>query len=216
MSEPMTVELIAESEWVLKGYWTKLRAPINKTGDIDVLAYCPHRRHLVVTEVKAQGARNAVFSEKLVSAEGDGYVAPLLKHLRDGSADGRLFGYGPGEVAKLTVQLVSNWVIKGSWRDETDRIVFEAVKKNLPGAAEWDLDIMLDTTLEVFARVIEMERRGSQTKRYGHPILDVAREINRYLRPSVSGVGRSKSERDAIQREGMAPLMRALLLPTAG
>ena len=46
MAEAMTVELIAESEWVLKGDWTKVRAPVNTTADVDVLAYCPKRRHL--------------------------------------------------------------------------------------------------------------------------------------------------------------------------
>ena len=163
----MTVELIAESEWVQKKHWTKLPVPINKTGDLDVLAYCPKCRHLVGTEVKAQGTKTQVFSGKLGPIEGDGYVGPLLKHIEDGcTRDSGLFGFSAQDVSRLTVQLVSNWVIEPSYRDEAHEIVLAAVKARVP-VADVDVDVMLDTTLEVFARVIETERCQSQGKRYG-------------------------------------------------
>jgi hypothetical protein len=45
MAEVMTVEAILEADWLLQGYWTKPRFPIQTaTGsrsDIDVLAYAP-------------------------------------------------------------------------------------------------------------------------------------------------------------------------------
>ena len=47
MSEAMTVEMVIEAEWILKGgYWSKLRYPFQiKNGgwsDIDVLSYMEH------------------------------------------------------------------------------------------------------------------------------------------------------------------------------
>ena len=208
----MTVELIAESEWVLKGYWTKLRTPVNKTGDIDVLAYCPKRRHLVVTEVRAHGKKTQVYAGKFGAVEHDPFVGPMLKHIEDGCAgDADIFGFGAHDVSRLTVQLVSNWVIEPSYRDEANAVVLEAVKARVP-ADRIEACVMLDTTLEVFARVIESERSLAQGKRYGHPILDLAREINRYLNPNVAGVGRSSSTIDSMKQAAIAPLWRALTL----
>jgi hypothetical protein len=34
-----------------------------------------------------------------------------------------------------------------------------------------------------------MEKSGKQGRRYGHPIIDVMRELNRYLTPKVKYVG---------------------------
>ena len=44
MAEAMTAEMIVEADWILKGYWTKLRYPFRVASgwsDIDILAYAP-------------------------------------------------------------------------------------------------------------------------------------------------------------------------------
>ena len=211
MSEPMTVELVVESEWRLKGYWTKLRVPIRKTGDIDVLAFCPERKHLVIAESKVQGKKNQVFAGAVREIERDAYLGPLLESLPLCCANGEIFQDFQETVDRLTVQLVSNWVIDPSNRQETEADVLVAVKDVIPIN---EVDVKLDTTLEVLSRVIEEERRSKQTKRYGHPILDIAREINRYLDPSVSGAGRAMDTITKIKRAAIAPLLCSLGLLT--
>ena len=66
MSEVMTSESIIEAEWLLKGYWTKPRFAFQTEGgdwsDIDVLAYHPEQKHLVVAESKVQTGKKVVFA----------------------------------------------------------------------------------------------------------------------------------------------------------
>ena len=102
----------------------------------------------------------------------------------------------------LTIQLVSNYVIDKSLLDEAKRTVVAKVKE-LVAIPHIDVDVMLDTTLDVMARVIELERERGQGRRYGHPVLDIARELNRYLRPSVAYAGRGKSKTEAVRKQGL-------------
>ena len=58
MSEAMTAELIVEADWLLKGYWTKMRFAFqsDKRGwsDVDIMAYHPESKHLVISESKVR------------------------------------------------------------------------------------------------------------------------------------------------------------------
>ncbi|MBU4185423.1 MAG: hypothetical protein KKI12_06545 [Proteobacteria bacterium] len=64
MSEAMTSESIVEAEWLLKGYWTKMRFAFqtDKGGwsDVDILAYHPESKHLVISESKVRGPKGVI------------------------------------------------------------------------------------------------------------------------------------------------------------
>ena len=74
------------------------------------------------------------------------------------------------------------------------------------------MEFQLDSAIEVIARLIDKERKSDQGKRYGNPVLDFVREINRYLHPSMKGAGR---ESRAIQYEMIQGFINALALPEA-
>ena len=61
MSEAMISESIVEAEWILQGYWTRMRYPYqtDKSGwsDIDVLAYNPESKHLVYRSQRSEAQR---------------------------------------------------------------------------------------------------------------------------------------------------------------
>ena len=73
MSEAMTVETIVEAYWRLQGYWTKLRFPFQTKGrgwsDIDVLAYHPEEKVLVISESKVRGPKRDVYAYTNFSRE---------------------------------------------------------------------------------------------------------------------------------------------------
>jgi hypothetical protein len=65
MAEAMTVETIVETDWILKGYWTKLRFPFkseNGWPDIDILAYAPEKREFIISESKVRGPKKLVYA----------------------------------------------------------------------------------------------------------------------------------------------------------
>ncbi len=208
MSEPMTTELIVEAEWRLKGYWTKLRVPVkveNGWSDIDVLAYCPESEHLVIAESKAEGPKNVIYA-----GENSNYWSRLTSRLPEYYKDSVIF---PNcrkncrkSVKKLTVQLVSNWVPHPC----RSKVIAKAQDEVKEVVDVRNVEVMLDTVIDVLARVLDRERDTGIGRRYGHPILDLARELNRYLYPSIHGAGRSKSTIDEVKTSVIQPLLRAL------
>ena len=216
----MTTELIVEAEWMLKDYWTKVRFPFQTEGhawsDIDVLAYSPVTKHLVVAESKVQGSKNKVYG---YTPETDhwfidkGYLG-FLDNLPRILGDGVVFDRHAEPIDRLTVQLVSNTVILPELADEARTSVVDYVRKNnpgLPGGVR--VDAMLDSTLDVLARVIERERQSGQGRRYGHPVVDIARELNRYLDPSIEGAGQGKARTDPVRHEALRSFWKAIRGP---
>jgi hypothetical protein len=45
--------------------------------------------------------------------------------------------------------------------------------------------VQLDSILDVILRIMKFEEASSQGRRYGNPILDFVREINRYRNPKI-------------------------------
>lgn len=204
MSEPMTTELIVEAEWRLKGYWTKLRVPVkveNGWSDIDVLAYCPESKHLVIAESKAEGRKNVIYA-----GENSNYWSRFTSRLPKYYEDSVTFANCRNSVKKLTVQLVSNWVPHPC----RSKVIAEAQDEVKDVMDVRNVEVMLDTVIDVLARVLELEHKTGIGRRYGHPILDLARELNRYLHPSVRGAGRSKSTIDEVKTSVIRPLLHAL------
>jgi hypothetical protein len=75
--------------------------------------------------------------------------------------------------------------------------IFTRIRKSIPRGIK--PDVRLDTTLEIISEIIKLEKSNPQGRRYGHPVIDIARELNRYLHPDIRYAGREKSELEAIK-----------------
>ena len=111
------------------------------------------------------------------------------------------------------MQLVSNTVILPGLLDEAKASVVSYVKKKTDLPSGVRVDAMLDSTLDVLARIVVCERERRQGRRYGHPVIDVARELNRYLDPSIAGAGRGKARLDPVKRQGLLSFWEAICGP---
>ncbi len=222
MAEVMAVESMVEAEWILEGgYWTKLRFPFQLANgswsDIDVLSYQPEKKHLVISEVKVRGPKQWVgaYTEdtkqnygSILDYDGNNYFS-LIRHLPRCCEDGVVFDSFARSVKRLTFQLVSNYVIDGLLKAEAEQEVADAIKES-PDVPPIKVDVVLESTLEVMARVIKKERTCNQGRRYGHPLLDMARELNRYLEPTIRYAGRGSAKTDAVKKQALWPLWDAL------
>jgi len=218
MSEAMTVEKIIEAYWQLKDYWTQSRFPFQtyKGGwsDIDVLAYHPEKRHLVISESKAQYTKKAVFAytKKIEKERGgffehekDSYLSFLknIKRILD-KKEPVVFKDFKTTVKKLTIQIVSNYYLDEYIKSKTEKEIAAYVKKYL----NIKTIVMFNTPIELFAKIIKMENEKDQGKRYGNDVIDIARELNRYFHPEIHYA--SKEERDDIKNGLKADFLKAL------
>lgn len=94
-------------------------------------------------------------------------------------------------VDELTIQLVSNYVIDASLKKETEKTVINRVFEPIPKTKAKKLIYTMTSTMDVIAKVVENEH--DQVRRYGHPMLDIAREINRYSKPNVKFAGQGRA-----------------------
>jgi hypothetical protein len=110
-------------------------------------------------------------------------------------------------VKRVTAQLVCNYVVSPEIREITKKEILEsAVSKKFPVP----IDLQLETTIDVLARIIELERKSGQGRRYGHPILDVAREVNRYFFPTVHGTRGLGVDTENVKADLVAKFLRAI------
>jgi hypothetical protein len=219
MAEAMTSESIVEAEWVLKKYWTKVRFPFQTESgawaDVDVLAYDPESKHLVISESKVQGPKNHVYAYtshtrrkhgSILEYDDDNYFS-FLRHLPLLCEDEVVFSNFERMVKRLTVQLVSNYSLAPEVASSAHSDIGRKIAKHkLPVS----VDVQLDNTIEVIARIIMAERESGQGRRYGHPVLDMAREINRYFFPSVHDAGHSPGARERVRNESVARFLKAI------
>jgi len=56
------------------------------------------------------------------------------------------------------------------------------------------VQIRLDTTFKIFCEIIKLVNTDRRGRRYGHPVLDIAREINRYVNPKLTYAGKEKDK----------------------
>jgi len=219
MSEAMTSESIVEAEWILKDYWTKVRFAFSTEkgawGDVDVLAYRPDTKHLVVAESKVRGRKTDVFAytKKWRDQYGsmdkfdDGDYFGFLRHLPRLCKDKVVFPSFRRMVNRVTVQLVCNYFVSPEIQETTKKEILrtKGVKKlSVP------IDLQLDTTIDVLARIVELERKSGQGRRYGHPILDVAREVNRYFFPSVRETRGFGPDTETVKTHLVSHFLRAI------
>jgi hypothetical protein len=213
MAEVMTVEAIIDAYWQLRGFWTKPRfafqTPKGGWSDVDLLAYCPEGRHLVIAESKVQGRKKAILTcpqPSFFAYERGDYLkfvdnVPLICKT--------VFKDFPGMVETLTIQLVSNYYLTQKMKEDAKKEVRDHVSNSVK---DKNVDVLLHTTLEIFSEVIRLEDERDQGKRSGNPVIDIARELNRYMDPTIHGAGKNT---DAI-KIGLIEPLRALLAKVIG
>lgn len=231
MAEAMTVETIIEADWQMRGYWTKLRVPLQTPkgswSDIDVVAYHPERRHLVLCESKVRGPKKAVYAYTKYTQQEYGSILDFderdegvhnyfafLRHIRSACRDGVLFEHFTKMVKKLTVQLVSNYYVTPDVAEKAMLSVEKKIGRAVPAGVV--LNVRLDTTLDVIARIITEENHKEQGRRYGHPVIDLARELNRYMHPIIHYAGREKAATDLVRSKLHETLRKAIWPLEAG
>lgn len=222
MSEVMTTEAIIEAYWLLDGYWTKPRFAFKTEkgawSDVDVLAYHPGKKHLVIAESKAQGPKGRVYAytgetKKSFCETAPRYVA-FLDHLP--SLCKELCKKKKSEKYKqtvdfVTVQLVCNYAIEERIKKDVLKEMNCVLKKKIGArVGKKTPEFQLDSAIEIIGRLFEKERESGQGRRYGNPVLDFVREINRYIHPSMKGAGHTSR---AIQYEMIQGFINALALP---
>jgi len=209
MAEAMTVETILEADWQMRGFWTRLRFPLRTSkggwSDIDLLAYDPEGQHLVLGESKVRGPKRDVYAftaytqatyGDLIEFDDNNYFT-FLRHVGLVCSDGAVFKHFRKMVQTLTIQLVSNYYIAPDVQTDAERAVRAKIRKQLP--KDIALTVQLETTLDVILRILTAENDEPQGRRYGHPIIDLARELNRYMRPNVKYAGRGAGQSDQVK-----------------
>ena len=128
MAEAMTAEMILDAYWQLEGFWTKPRYPFKTPSgswsDVDLLAYAPEKRHLVIAESKVCGTKDQLYvywpreldSSNIITWD-DGTYFGFLQHMGTLCSRDVIFADFEKMVTTLTVQLVSNYYIP----DEVNR-----------------------------------------------------------------------------------------------
>jgi hypothetical protein len=123
--------------------------------------------------------------------------------------NGPLFEQFDKIVDPVTIQLVSNCYICDRVRAGEESFLKSEIEK-VAGLRGKKVDVKLQTTLEVIAEILVAERNEKQGRRYGHPILDVIRELNRYMDPNLQYT--SGHEKKEIKETLRATLRNALAI----
>lgn len=229
MTEAMTVELIIDAYWTMKGFWTRPRFSFQteKGGwsDFDIIAHHPNKRILVVSESKARGHATDVFAftpytmkKYHCSSFADWESGPknylnFISNVPHIWEDNLIFESRrefKKSVSKLILQLVSNYIITPellSKEEESVRALFFRETSIFP-LNKSAIRVNLTTPFDLFCEIQSMIIKQPQGRRYGNPILDLARELNRFLYPKVHYGGRGASE--SAKKENHDRFLKAL------
>lgn len=153
---------------------------------------------MVISESKARGQKKDVFvyqkepGYNFFQFDKDmGNYLSFLSHIRDVCFGDRIFKNFRGMVRTVVVQLVSNYYIKECDLPEVKKDIYKRVKRDVPKNVE--VQIRLDTTIKIFCEIIKRVNADRRGRGYGYPVLDIAREINRYINPKISYAGKEKN-----------------------
>ena len=212
MAEAMSVESIIEAYWITLNYWTKVRVPYfvehkekgkkdsGGWSDIDVVAFNPLTKDLILCESKAHGDSSTIKTVTSVIKDTTTFresIAKILGNELIKSTDAK----------SLTVHIVANinkedeFEIKYSdiksfrKKDNNKKIkenkfLLEEIVKAVgldKASSIKKISLKIESLFTVFSNVIENiashEKKDIKEfqKRYGNLTLDIAREINRYL-----------------------------------
>jgi hypothetical protein len=222
MSEAMTVETIVEAYWRLQGYWTKMRFPFQTMGggwaDIDVIAYHPEQKTFVISESKVRGPKKDVYAYteyarkkygNIFEYDEDNYLR-FLKYIDPICSKKLVFENFRQMVDKLIIQLVSNYYVGDSELPKVKEDILKEIRDSIPKGVR--IELRFETTLDIINEIIKLEDSIPQGRRYGHPVIDIARELNRYLHPDIKYAGREKREVEAIKEKIKKSFMDSLKL----
>lgn len=215
MAEAMTVETILEADLLLRGFWTRIRYPLKTAkgswSDIDLLGYDPEKRELVLAESKVRGSKKDVFAFTRATRkkhdnilrfdlrdDGKPNYFSFLVNIKSACKDGAIFKNFTKMVDSLTIQLVSNYYVAPDCMDGARATISKRVRASVPKGIK--VRIELETTLDVMARIISKENEYPQGRRYGNAMLDIARELNRYMHPSIKNAGRGRASASLIKK----------------
>ena len=232
MAEAMTVELVIDAYWSLKRYWTHPRFSFQtqKGGwsDFDVIAYHPSDKVLVVSESKVRGRATDVFAF-------NPYTKKHIK-TKNGSSNFAEWEGGPKDylnfisnihyvwednlifdsrkkfkesVSKLIIQLVSNYEIAPELLTDSKESITGLFFSRATGCPlrKKAISIDLTTPFDLYCEIQSTIMKKPQGRRYGNPILDLARELNRFLYPKVLQGGQGSSA--LVKQKNHGRLLRA-------
>jgi len=205
MSELMGVEQISAAYWNLKGYWVKGRVPykvVNAYSDIDVLAYDPGTKHLVMSETKVRGKKDEVRAFSKTNFEKYGSIANFFnaKH-KSSSFDfiDNVAAFFNSDVRKemahdvnlLTIEFVGNIVVDKDVILAVQDDMRKRIAKSIDGVG---VEFFIHTTIDRFCEIVSTIDGMEIGKRFGDPILDIAREFSRFLNPKIEWAGRESGQ----------------------
>ncbi|TGC09457.1 hypothetical protein [Methanolobus halotolerans] len=206
MAEAMTVETIIQAYWDIKGYWTKMRVPIKVGGwtDIDVVAYNPMKKELVLAESKVRSTKHTIraYTEELADS-GVNFLDFDRKYGKSYKTTGKLYYLSfiekidndfldlvfdklgiPKDDIKISIHFVSNYYVKEALLESAQNEIRDEINKHISSPYFVDR-VLVQTTFDVLCDIISEEEKSIVGRRYGHPVLDIAREINRYMHPDI-------------------------------
>lgn len=191
--EAMTTELMIEAYWKIKGYWTEVRVPFNNKKDFDVIAYDPNSKTLVISEAKAQAAKNTVYlyhrgSKEKFHKEYSLYLDKFIQNINHVWKPGFKFEKFGDNVDFLVIQLMSNTYIEEAIKEKAEEDIknyFYKLNPDCPNNIE--IEIRLDNFMDLFVETLQIIKKDKQSRRYENHILDFMRELDRYANPVFSG-----------------------------
>jgi hypothetical protein len=87
---------------------------------------------------------------------------------------------------EIIIHFVSNYYIEKSILDLAQDDLKKEITNNIQPNDYTIKEVIIDTTFEIFCKILKVEKNKNQGKRYGHSITDIVREINRYMNPNVN------------------------------
>lgn len=226
MAEAMTVESIVEAYWQQQGFWTRVRFPFQPRdygwSDIDILAYHSKYKILVISESKVKGPKRDVYVFTKTTQEKyknifkfdrlDKTRANYLSFLENlkpffNRYVRNIFVNFSTQVKTIVIQLVSNYYIDKEVKDNVLKDIANKIRPSIPNNTK--LVIRLDTTFDIICEIIKNERKELQGRRYGNSMLDIARELNRYLHPIIKYAGKKRKNIDEIKSYFQTQLLKS-------
>ncbi len=218
MAEAMAVESIIDSYWQTENCWTKVRFPYRSEdgnaggwSDVDIVAYNPNNHTLVLCESKAHGNKDAIKTLESVLKDSEKFRTAIPIIL----ANDKFKFLNPKTIIIHIVanihqedefEINYNYKDKKYYRNDLEVLKKESYENSLKEIIairglkipESVISIKLEvqSLFTVFNKILEnikltdkKKKIAPQEKRFGNPVLDIAREINRYLSVTNSKKG---------------------------
>jgi len=208
--EVMAVEELVAAAWELEDFLVCRRHPIwleeqHSYSDVDLVGVRSRPSEVRIGECKVQSGARTVYCYNGDYEFVDGFMegwAPFMDNIpllwdRDLRPDWLPL---TTDVQKIQVWFCGNfWFTDEDARRRANRDLTSYLKKTVaPHGAKGKIEGRVYTTLDLILKCIagvgENTVKWEWGKRYGHPMLDVFRELVRYAHPSPEGGGQIRTE----------------------